>query len=134
MFTAAGQIEYYDHIRTHGVQPLRFWSLGPPELKALSVGVINSLSLLATSASVERSFSSARQVCTDYQMAMKQETVSARVMIQVNWLVALPLVSDVLALGRSGWGRLSRERAQRISRQDDPWRLEIPDEEDETDV
>jgi hypothetical protein len=130
-FTAEGQVEHYGHIRTHGVQPLRFWSLGHPELEALSVVATNILSLLATSASVERSFSSARQVCTDYQMAMKQETVSARVMVQVNWLVAQPLLSDVLALGRSGWGRFSREREQRISVQDDPWRLGIPDEEDE---
>jgi hypothetical protein len=67
-------------------------------------------------------------------MAMKQETVSARVMIQVNWLVAQPLLSDVLALGRSGWGHHSRERARRIGTRDDPWRLGIPDEEDDPDV
>jgi hypothetical protein len=98
----------------------------------LSVVATNILSLLATSASVEHSYSSARQVRTDYQMAMKQETVSARVMVQVNWLVAHPLLSDALALGHSGWGRFSRERAQEISVQDDPWRLGILDEEDET--
>jgi hypothetical protein len=31
LFTAEGQIEHDEHIRAHGVQPLRFWSLGHPE-------------------------------------------------------------------------------------------------------
>jgi hypothetical protein len=96
----------------------------------MSVIAIKILSLLGTSASVERSFSTARQICSDYQLAMKQETIAARVMIQVNWRVARSLLPEILALGRVEWARLAREREQRISEQDDPWRLEIPDEDE----
>jgi hypothetical protein len=32
-------------------------------------------------------------------MAMKQETMSIWVMIQMNWRIAQPLLADVLAMG-----------------------------------
>jgi hypothetical protein len=32
---------------------------------------------------------------------MRQETVSARVMIQANWRIAQPLLADVLAMERA---------------------------------
>jgi hypothetical protein len=80
-FTATEQIEYYDRIRAHRSQTLRFWSICPVDLRPMSVMAIKILSLLGTSASVERSFSTARQICSDYQMAMKQDTNAARAMI-----------------------------------------------------
>jgi hypothetical protein len=47
---------------------------------------------------VERSFSIVRVVRGEYQMAMARETISARVMIQVNWDLAEPLVKEVLEM------------------------------------
>jgi hypothetical protein len=35
-------------------------------------------------------------------MAMNQETISVRVMIQANWRIAKPLLADVPAMGRGG--------------------------------
>jgi hypothetical protein len=128
--TAAAQVDHYHQIRTRGAHPLGFWTDCAPGLKALSVVATNVLSLLGTSASVERSFSTARQICSDCQMAMKQETVSARVRIQVNWHVAQPLLAEVLALGRAGWAGLTRDREEQMHARDDPWRLEIVEEED----
>jgi hypothetical protein len=79
--------------------------------------------LLATSA-----FSVARSVTGDYQMAMRQETVSARVMIQANWQIAQPLLTEVLAMGRAGWSRAHRELEDRKLMDDEPWRLGIAEE------
>jgi hypothetical protein len=131
MLTAFEQTQHYNAIRTHREQPLRFWSQCPVELKPMSIVAIKILSLLGTSASVERSFSIARRICSDYQMAMKQETIAARAMIQVNWCVAQPLLQDVLAMGRRGWARFSRERDQRRAEQDEPWRLNFSDEDEQ---
>jgi hypothetical protein len=64
-------------------------------------------------------------------MAMKQETVAARAMIQVNWSVAQPLLRDVLGTGTRGWTRISREREERRASQDDSWRSDIPGETEE---
>jgi hypothetical protein len=130
-FTATGQIEHYDRIRAHRSQPLRFWSICPVDLRAMSVVAIKILSLLRTSASVERSFSTARQICSDYHMARKQETIAARAMIQVDWSVAQPLLRDGLAMGKRGWTRVSRERQERRAEQDDSWRSDIPGETEE---
>jgi hypothetical protein len=47
---------------------------------------------------VERSFSIARVICGEYQMAMAQETISARLMIQANWDLAEPLVKEALEM------------------------------------
>jgi hypothetical protein len=58
-------------------------------------------------------------------MAMNQRTISARVMIQVNWSAAHPLLRGVLALGRRGWARLTREREERKFARDEPWWLQI---------
>jgi hypothetical protein len=47
---------------------------------------------------VERSFSIARVVHGEYQMAMAQETISARVMIQAYWDLVEPLVKEALEM------------------------------------
>jgi hypothetical protein len=130
VLTAVEQVDHYHHLRGRQARAPEFWCHPPPELQAMSHVAINILSLLATSASVERSFSTARRLCTDYQMAMNQRTISARVMVQVNWTIAQALLRDVLALGRLGWAHLSHEREQRISERDDPWRLGIPEEDE----
>jgi hypothetical protein len=57
---------------------------------------------VSTSASVEKAFSVAQSVITDYQLAMTQQNVSARVMIQANSRIARPLLANVLAMGRAG--------------------------------
>jgi hypothetical protein len=54
---------------------------GSSTIKKVALRVLGSL---LTSAAVEKSFSTARVVCGEYQMAMAQETISARVMIQAN--------------------------------------------------
>jgi hypothetical protein len=59
---------------------------------------------------------------------MRQETVSALVMIQVNWRIAQPLLADVLAMGRAGWSRAHRELDERKLMEDEPWRLDITGE------
>jgi hypothetical protein len=82
--------------------PLNYGQNTPSELKHLASVALKVLGFLSTSASVERAFSVARSVTTDYQMAMTQETVSARVTIQANWRVAHPLLANVLAMGRGG--------------------------------
>jgi hypothetical protein len=64
----------------------------------------------------------------DYQMAMTQETVSARVMIQANWRIAQPLLGDVLAMGREGWSQDYCELEQQKLPQHTPWRLDITGE------
>jgi hypothetical protein len=73
------------------------------------------LGFLSTSAPVERAFSISRSVTTDYQMAMTQETVWARVMIQVNWRTAQPVLADVLAMGQAGGVRLTVSSSSRNS-------------------
>jgi hypothetical protein len=130
VFTAIEQVDHCDHLRGRQARTPEFWCHPPPELQAMSRVAVNILSLLATSASVERSSSTTRRLCTDYQMAVSQRTISARVMVQVNWAIAQTLLRDVLALGRLGWARLSREREQRISARDDPWRLDVTEEDD----
>jgi hypothetical protein len=86
------------------------------------------LDSLSTSASVERADSVARSVTDDYQMAMMQETISARVMIQANWRVAQPLLTGVSAMGRMGWSRAYRDLRDRKLADRALWRLEITDE------
>jgi hypothetical protein len=61
-------------------------------------------------------------------MAMTQEIVSARVMIQANWCVARPLLANVLAIGRARWSQTYRELKQRKLTQHTPWRLDITGE------
>jgi hypothetical protein len=81
----------YAEMRNADVPPVSFWSNAPAELCELSAGALRIRGLLETSASVERVFSVARWLCTDYQRVMKQETVSARVMIQSTWELAEPM-------------------------------------------
>jgi hypothetical protein len=50
----------------------------------MSIAAVSILSLFATSASMERSFSTPRVVCTDRQMGIQSETVAAKFMIQVK--------------------------------------------------
>jgi hypothetical protein len=64
----------------------------------------------------------------DHQMAMTQETVSARVMIQANWRIAQPLLVNVLAMGRAGWIQAPRQLEQRKLIQHAPRRLDITGE------
>jgi hypothetical protein len=64
----------------------------------------------------------------DYQMAMNQETDSARVMIQANWRIAQPLLANVRAIGRAGWSQAYRELEQPKLLQQTPWRLDITGE------
>jgi hypothetical protein len=100
----------------------------PAELRHLTTVALRVLGFLATSASVERAFSVARSAGGDYQIAMKQEIASTRVMIQANWLIAQPLLADVLAMGRAGWSRAHRELEERKLMEDEPWRLGITEE------
>jgi hypothetical protein len=115
------QIELYHQIRDSCKHSKDFWDRAPPELSQLSVVAHRISGILTTSASVERAFSRARAVCTDYQLAQKQETVSSRVVICANWAIAEPLLREVLALP-------SRQRANvgnELEREPVPWRLEV---------
>jgi hypothetical protein len=127
-FTATEQIEYYDQIRAHGSHLLGFSPRCPLNLRAISVVAIKILFLLGISTSVERPFSAARQICSDCPMAMKQEIIAARTMIQVNWSVARRLSRDVLVTERRGWTRISRQRAERRAEQNDLSRSDISGE------
>jgi hypothetical protein len=98
-----------------------FWHRAPPELSQLSVVAHRILGMLTTSASVERAFSRARWVCTDYQLGQKQETVSYRVLICATWAIAEPLLRDVVALPR----RLRANVGNELERETVPWRLEV---------
>jgi hypothetical protein len=90
-------------MRNAYLHPISFWFPPPPGLRQLSAVAIRILGLPTTSASVERVFSVARWLCADYQLAMKQDTVSTRVMIQANWKLAEPLLQEVLAM--TSWAR-----------------------------
>jgi hypothetical protein len=61
-------------------------------------------------------------------MAMTQENVSARMMIQANWRIALAPLANVLAMGRAGWSQAYGELEQRKLTQHTPWRLDITGE------
>jgi hypothetical protein len=80
---------------------LNYWQNTPAELKHLANVALKVLGFVSTSASVQRVFSVARSVTTNYQMAMTQETVSGRVMIQANWRIDQQLLTHMLAMGRA---------------------------------
>jgi hypothetical protein len=84
--------------------------------------------LLATFTSAERVFSVARWLCPDYRQTMEQETVSARVMIPVNWELAEPLLQEVLAM--SAWGRSRIIEAHVRPEHEAHWRLRVPIQDD----
>jgi hypothetical protein len=75
-------------VRAPAFHPLNYGQNTPAELRNSASVALKVLGLLLTSASVERAFSVARSVTTDYQMAMTQETISERMMIQVNCCIA----------------------------------------------
>jgi hypothetical protein len=89
---AAGQISLYAQIRGAGSHPRAFWLTAHQAMRQLAQVAVRVLSVLTTSASAGRAFSVGRKVCGDPQMAMTQETVASRVMIQANWALAGPLV------------------------------------------
>jgi hypothetical protein len=105
-FGADEQVSFYARRRVSAFHPLNYWQNTPAELKYLASVVLKVLGFLSTTASVERVLSVARSVTTDCQMAMTQETVSERVMIQTNWRVAQPLLANVLAIGRARWSEV----------------------------
>jgi hypothetical protein len=127
-FGADEQVSFYVRRRASAFHPLNYWQNTPAELKHLTSVALKVLGFVSTSSSVERAFSVARSVTTDYQMAMPQETVSARVMIQANWCVAQPLLANVLVMGRDWWSQADRELEQRKLTQHTPWRLDITGE------
>jgi hypothetical protein len=93
----ADQIDLYSRIRGSCEHAKDFWEHSPPEIHQLSLVTFRVLGLLTTSASVERAFSVARAICSDYQLAQKQSTVSSRVLIRANWSITEPLLREVLA-------------------------------------
>jgi hypothetical protein len=94
------QIDLDHRIRDSCQQSRDFWHHSQPELSQLSFVAFHLLGLLTTSASVKRVFSVARAICTDSQLAQKQETIFSRVLIRANWDIAEPLIRDML--GTSG--------------------------------
>jgi hypothetical protein len=75
------QITSYAEIRGTRFHSKDFWLNTRLEVQQLKKVTLRVLGSLLTSASMERSFSIARVVWGEYQMAMAQETISARVMI-----------------------------------------------------
>jgi hypothetical protein len=128
VFGAEEQVSVYSRTCAPASRPLSYWQGTPAQLRHLTIVALRVLGFLATPASVERAFSVARSVTGDYQMAMRQETVSARVMIRANWRIAQPLLADMLVMGRIGWNRAPRELEERKLVEDDPWRLGITEE------
>jgi hypothetical protein len=70
---------------------------------------------------VERAFSVARAICSDYQLAQKQSTVSSRVLIRANWTIAEPLLREMLATPV----RLRSLMACEAAREGGAWRLTV---------
>jgi hypothetical protein len=124
---AEEQVNAYRRRRTSGHPlSLALWFNPTPEFKHLSSVALQILSLLTTSASVERGFSVARHVATDFQMAMRPETLANRVFIQANWeLVETGLLRDILALGRTGWKRMEEDYQNQKLEVDNHWRLHL---------
>jgi hypothetical protein len=121
--SAADQVARDRKIRESGPHELSFWQTTPPELTPLSRLAMKVPSLLSTSASVERAFSFARSFTGDQQMAMSQETVSMRTMIQGNWDVAAAFLPEVFQSGPKAWQAANRERKVRKQAGALPWRL-----------
>jgi hypothetical protein len=129
--SAQHQCEAYLQRRTTGLPPLwpEFWGseFAQTNCRQLSRVAERVLSFLATSASAERTFSVGRSIAGDYQMAMKPETLSARVMIQANWSIAIVSLQKILSLGRAGWTELLKARQARANEVDNLWQLELLD-------
>jgi hypothetical protein len=125
--SGAEQLLLYAQIREARFHSRAFWTDPHPEMQQLAKVAIRVLSCLTTSASVERTFSIARAVCTDYQMAMTQETISSRVMIRANWSLVEHLVKEALEM--SPWVRTQLLRSHAHPWEESTWRLGIPDAE-----
>jgi hypothetical protein len=119
------QFRLYLERRTTGepAEMVPFWLHPPPTCRHLARVAAKVLFLLATSASVERVFSGARQVTGDFQMSMKPETIAARVMIRSNWKIASGCLLRILALGQPGWAEHLRARQDAKTARDDPSRF-----------
>jgi hypothetical protein len=128
VFGAEEQVSVYTRPGGSALHPLSYWHVTPAELRHLTTGALRVLGVLATSASVERAFSVAGSVTGDYQMAMRKETVSPRVMIQANWRIAQPLLADMLARRPVGSSPAHRALEERRLMQDEPWRLGVTEE------
>jgi hypothetical protein len=124
------QIATYAQMRDAYVRPISFWFPPPPGLRQPSAIAIRILGLLTTSASVERVFSAARWLCADDHLAMKQETVNTRVVIQANSRLAESLLQEVLAMTSWAHSRILEAHARPDGQAD--WRLQIHTEEDRT--
>jgi hypothetical protein len=119
-FGADEQVSFDARRRASAFLPLNYWQKTPTELKHLASAALKVLGFMSRYASVERACSIARSVTMDYQMAVRQETVSARVMIQTNWRVARRLLANVVAMGRAGRSQAYRELKQRQLTQHTP--------------
>jgi hypothetical protein len=100
---ADDQVSTYLGMRETGRYDLDLWSSVTPMMVELRIVALKVLSILTTSASAERAFSVGALLCGDYQMAMSETTVSARLMVQANWSIAAQFVPEVLSLGPRGW-------------------------------
>jgi hypothetical protein len=88
-----------------GSYDLTIGEVDGPEMPQLRIVTLRALSILTTSASVERGFSIGSLPCAKRQPAMGADTVSARMMVQANWDVASVFVPEVLAVGPRGWAQ-----------------------------
>jgi hypothetical protein len=122
---AARQVDFYRLLRATSGHPLAFWQQPPDEIRPLARLAVRVLGLLLTSPSAERIFSLARLTTGDGQMAMAQETISARAMVQANWDVAAEYLADVLQEGPRSWQAAHRARKARKQAGAVPWRLNI---------
>jgi hypothetical protein len=112
---AAGQISLDAQIRGARSHPRAFWLTAHQEMRQLTQVAVRVLSALTISASVERTFSVARRVCSDRQMTMTQETVASRVMIQANCVLAI-----------ASWARAQVLQSRQKPWEDTAWRLDLP--------
>jgi hypothetical protein len=126
MLPAADQVDRYLKRRTAGSSPgLAFWVRPPMEMTHLAAVALDFLALLATSASMERGFSVARHVASEWQMAILPENFSTRVLIQTNWDKAAAALLEILRLGRSQWKILEDERKRKKANEDNHWRMHL---------
>jgi hypothetical protein len=105
--------EFADYDRNRNLYRTSPWANAPPTLPHLSAVAIRVLSWLMTSSSVERAFSVAGRVTPNGRMSQNETTISAQVMVQVNWNIAEPLLDDVLKMGPREWARHENERLKR---------------------
>jgi hypothetical protein len=120
------QVKRYTQRRTTGrPAPIAFWFQPPPALVHLSRVSIEILALLATSSSIERGFSVARHVASEWQMAMLPETLSTRLLIQANWEKAGGVLIDVLRMGKVQWKLMEQAHQQGKAQTDNHWRMHL---------